>query len=287
MYIMGNFYQEIEIPQKPLYIHQQKSTSNEVIPLHSHTFYEIIYCINGNIQYILDGRRFLILPGDILLIPPGKSHRPLFPKQLTSPYERIIIFIDADFWNDLCEKEPALNFSFEQCKKRDNYLLRTNPATANGLYAGFKNILDEIEKKRFGSEVTVPLSVILLMLHISRTYYYLDAASPEAENDSFVDNIIYYIDTNLDKKISLELLADQFLVSKSTVSRLFKQKLDVSFYRCVIQRRLISAKNYILSGVPIHDVWEKCGFSDYSAFYKAFKKEYGISPREFKKMNSK
>lgn len=285
--MMGNFYQKFEMPQKPFFVHRQANNKAEVIELHSHTFYEIIYCISGNMQYILDGKRFQILPGDVLLIPPGKSHRPLFPKEFDTPYERIIIFIDYEFWKDISSKYPNINFSFEQCKKRDNYLLRTSTATSNGLYAGFKNALDEAQSDRFGNEVTVPFSVILLMLHISRTYYYLDIASPEAENDSFIDNIIYYIDANLDKKISLDSFACQFLVSKSTVSRLFKQKLDVPFYKFVLQRRLIAAKNYILSGEPLNKVWEKCGFSDYSSFYKAFKKEYGISPKEFKNLNIK
>ena len=56
--------------------------------------------------------------------------------------------------------------------------------------------------------------------------------------------------------------------------------MGVSFYRCVTQRRLIAAKTHIWDGEPLDLVSQKVGFSDYSTFYRAFKREYGVSPRE-------
>ena len=71
-------------------------------------------------------------------------------------------------------------------------------------------------------------------------------------------------------------------VSSSTVSHLFKQRLGVSFYRYVTQRRLIAAKNLIQKGVLMENVAAKTGFADYSGFYRAFRKEYGVSPRQYR-----
>ena len=72
-------------------------------------------------------------------------------------------------------------------------------------------------------------------------------------------------------------------MSQSTISQTFKNKLGVSFYRCVTQRRLIAAKSLIIEGAPMESVSQKVGFSDYSSFYRAFKQEFGISPRQFRK----
>ena len=65
-----------------------------------------------------------------------------------------------------------------------------------------------------------------------------------------------------------------------------RKKMGISFYRCVTQRRLISAKKLIESGMSLESTAELVGFSDYSSFFRAFKQEYGISPRQYKKMQN-
>ena len=71
----------------------------------------------------------------------------------------------------------------------------------------------------------------------------------------------------------------------STVSHLFRQKLGVSFYRYVTQRRLIAAKTLIEQGQPLEAVASQTGFLDYSGFYRAFKQEFCISPRQYRKLS--
>ena len=91
-----------------------------------------------------------------------------------------------------------------------------------------------------------------------------------------------YIEQHLSEKISLNDVSRHFYVSESTISQLFRKKMGVSFYRCVTQRRLISAKNLILQDVLLEDVALQTGFSDYSTFYRAFRGEFGISPRQYR-----
>ena len=62
--------------------------------------------------------------------------------------------------------------------------------------------------------------------------------------------------------------------------------MGVSFYHCVTQRRLIAAKSLIERGTNLEVVSHQVGFADYSTFYRAFKKEYGISPRQYRKLQA-
>ena len=103
----------------------------------------------------------------------------------------------------------------------------------------------------------------------------------QAEKPELLDRITTYIETNYSRQITVAGLGRQFFVSSSTVSHLFQQRLGVSVYRYITQRRLISAKNLIGQKLPLEEVSRRVGFSDYSTFYRAFKQEYGISPRQF------
>ena len=89
----GNFYQEIEMDDPLVQTQEDISTTEDVVGLHSHVYYEIIFIRSGNLQYLIGTRRYRIQRGDILLIAPGVSHRPLFLERLQEKYARIVIWV--------------------------------------------------------------------------------------------------------------------------------------------------------------------------------------------------
>ena len=70
-------------------------------------------------------------------------------------------------------------------------------------------------------------------------------------------------------------------VSKYHLSHAFSGEVGISVYRYIMLRRLLLARQLLMAGESAGQVCRACGFSDYTAFYRAFKSEYGISPREF------
>ena len=93
-----------------------------------------------------------------------------------------------------------------------------------------------------------------------------------------------YIEENLDGDLSLENLAKQFYVSKYHIAHVFKDSTGLSIHQYITKKRLSACRDAILGDVGISEVYPMFGFGDYSSFYRAFKKEYGISPKEFKDM---
>lgn len=60
--------------------------------------------------------------------------------------------------------------------------------------------------------------------------------------------------------------------------------MGISFHQCLTQRRLIAAKALIQEGTLLETVGQDVGFADYSTFYRAFRKAYSISPRQYRRL---
>ena len=93
-----------------------------------------------------------------------------------------------------------------------------------------------------------------------------------------VNNITAYIDKNLNEDLTLDFLAEKFNISKFYFSHIFKEHTGLSVFKYIKLKRLALAKEYYESGLTLTEAATKSGFSDYTAFYKMYKAEYGVSP---------
>ena len=275
-----NLYQELEMSSRFVDTHRDVSHSNDTVLLHSHTFYEIILCRNTcGVEYLVGSERYQIQKGDIILVPPFISHRPLLPDTLPEPYTRDVVWISTEFVDTISQLFPHSNRT-----GTGSSFLRTAGTKWEYICDLIHSGVQEAEQHSPGWEMIVFGNTISLMTHLKRAF--LDEATPPipAETPGLLDRAMAYIEENLSQRITIEEAARHLYISESTLSQTFRKKMGVSFYRCVTQRRLISAKALILENVPLEQAGEQVGFSDYSGFYRAFKQEYGISPRQFRKL---
>jgi len=278
-YDPGSFYQELEMNSSYVDTHQDMSYSNGSVSLHSHTFYELLYCRSSdNVEYLVGSNRYRLQRGDIIMVPPGVSHRPLLPEKMKEPYVRDVLWISTEFAQTLSRMFPESSVAY-----RDHSTpIRTAGTRWETIGKLFRAGVKEAETAAPGWELAVIGNTLMILSQLKRAYMERSAGMLKTEKRELLDEITAHIETNYHMHLTLGDLARQFYVSESTVSHLFKQKMGVSLYHYVTQRRLIAAKNLILEGAPLEAVAEQIGFSDYSSFYRAFKGEYGISPKQFR-----
>lgn len=274
----NRFYQELEMTSRYVDTHQDISTSNSQVNLHSHTFYEILCCQNTcDVEYLVGAERYRLQKGDVVIIPPGTSHRPLLPEHMAEPYRRDVMWLSQEFASSM----PHL---LTDDMAKNPHLLRIAGTQWEFISDLFRNGVREFEQQRLGWEEAVMGNSIQILVYISRAMNDRTASTLRVEQPELLDRVMVYVEEHLAQKITLADVAKHFWVSQSTISQTFRNKMGVSFYRCVTQRRLIAAKALIMQGIPLEHVNERVGFTDYSTFYRAFKQEFGVSPRQYRKM---
>ena len=277
----GGVYQELEMTSRYVDTHQDISFSNSAMNLHSHTFIEILAVrSSGGAEYLVGAERYRLQRGDIIIVPPGDSHRPLLPESLTEPYKRDVLWVSTEFMKGLIQNFPEDGLLLNT----DSRLLRT----AGTKWAYLTDIIHrgvrEAEGRKQGWEMAVVANTVQLMVHFHRAIADKAANTMKAEKKELMDNVLGYVEKHYAEKLTLSDIAGRFYVSESTISQTFRKKMGVSFYHWVTQRRLIAAKLLIEEGKLLEEVAETVGFTDYSSFFRAFKQEFGISPRQYRKM---
>lgn len=277
----GQLYQELEMESRYVDTHRDVSWNNSGVQLHSHSFYEMIYCRSAcQVEYLVGSQRYRLQQGDIVVVPPGVSHCPMLPEKLTEPYRRYVLWISPEFIETMTDM-----FSYEDDRlKMHTNLIRTAGTSWEFLGEMFRRGVREREKAIAGWEAAVAANTLQLLVQIQRALTDSRVKPLQAEKPDLLDRVMGYVESNLGSRITLAETARQFYVSESTVSQLFRKKMGVSFHQCVTQRRLIAAKLMIGENIPMEEVCAKVGFSDYSSFYRAFRQEYGVSPRQYRKL---
>ena len=101
-----------------------------------------------------------------------------------------------------------------------------------------------------------------------------------------VDDILSYINQNISSPLTLSELSKEFFLSESYICRIFKSATGTTINKYITARRISIAKSLLSDGVSVMTAYEKSGFTDYSAFFKAFTKAVGISPKKYARYSS-
>lgn len=245
-----------------------------------HKFYEILFFLSGNVTYVINDKICNINCGDVLIIDMNAVHYPKMKKD--AKLNRIALNLDPEYVEQLSTEITDLSYCFKQ-NRMTIHRANCKPEEYKQLITLFENLLNIQTKNYFASDVLGDAFVIQLLVLINKMFYDLDGknANTMPEQASIVNQIEYYISQRFNEDITLDIFEEQFYLSKFHICRKFKDAKGISIHAFLTEKRLDHAISLLNLGMPIHDIYSECGFNDYSNFYRAFTKKFGVGPKEY------
>lgn len=250
--------------------------------LHSHDVFELFILEKGECEYFCEGKTYSLKPGDVMVIPPHTIHRAL--TRDFNQYERLLINITPhlllDFQYSSCTLQEKMTFQ----KTNGNYMYRLDSKSFQQMVSLLNDIIKKVEEGKSSYSFT------LQSLLFQALTFIFDSSSKQSVSlnnslDERLAAILEFIETYLtDQQLSLDFVSASFHMNKYYFSHYFKKKMNLPFYRYVSLKRLSLALDMIKQNqLPMEQIAVKCGFQDYSNFYRLFKKEYMVSPKNLQK----
>lgn len=241
---------------------------NNTYPEHIHEHVEILYVIEGEIEVVINDKQYIMTKGDVYIVFPNIRHSIITREKSKTHIIIASALYYRDYNSELKSYEPLIP-------------ILPNKAYPNEIVYVIKKILQHKDNIRIiKGYVNVLIGLLLDELELVKR-----GSNIEIENDVFI-KALNYIDSNFTKNITLMDMSKELGVNKYYLSHIFSQNLNCNFRGYVNRRRVELAKHMLIdSEKSITEIGFLCGYETARTFYRAFKKETNLTPKEYKRNN--
>jgi len=234
--------------------------------LHSHDICELSFLKKGDLSYIAEGKNYRIGKNCLFISRPSQIHCIKLPGK--RDYERYTVLFDerklhSDIYNRIPRDITYINFDgntliSDLFKKMDYYC---------------QNFEGDILEK--------------LLLHLTEEILcHVLLASSESSQDNVytvnptINTVLQYIENNLTTPLTVRSICERFYITKSHLHQLFLKHLGTSPKKYIVSKKMLMAQRELRTGAKPTDVYLNCGFTDYTTFFRDYKKYFGHAPSE-------
>ena len=252
-----------------------RSEQGETVDYHYHEFCKLLLLVSGKGNYVVDGQRYRLQPGDAVLIGSRSVHRPEL--EAGTAYERIIIYIAPEFLEKASTEDCNLTEIFSA---RRGPILRMKESRRRRVFTMAAELEEELSTDAYGREILSSSALLRLLVELGRSLRQTDSQKPEPvmPNNPRVLEIMRYIEEHLAEDLDIDDLAEIFYISKYHMMRLFHREVGTTIHAYLSQRRLLHARELIGKGMGATEACYRSGFRSYSSFTRAYSKYFGTTP---------
>ncbi len=253
------------------------------IPAHTHNYYEIYIFLNGFVKVAVEDKIYEMKYGDVLLIPPYTIHQllPAVP-DTNFEYRRIYMYFTEPCLSSFDFNGHSLLLPIQQAAKNRQYLFHIGEDDFHSIYQAMFLLFRSKKTDYYGKEMLNRSRIIEIITLLNKYILMSDKPHQTTHITPVIDEVFTYINHHYNEPLTLDSLANRFFLNKSTLSKMFKKQLMLTVHEYITMKRINTAKLLIEEGAYPSKVYLDVGFSDYSTFYRAFKKLEQISPEQFR-----
>ena len=248
--------------------------------LHDHDVIEIMLILDGDVGVAVKGERYELPRGCMVLIPPKLVHQTIVPEG-TKRYERMVLHIFPEYVKLITKGLPATTYRFQFTDKVN--IFDYSPETFWMFRTLFERAYYAITQDKEYQRLVIPSLVVELFVEME--HILLDRVTPPIPaTNNLVTTGVDYIDEHFaEPGLTVEQIRESVYVSQGYLSRVFKSFTGSSVYNFLTYKRLIRAKELLVSGETVLDACLSSGFTDYTSFLKTFKKAFHMTPTQYRK----
>ena len=255
-------------------------------PEHRHNYVEIVLMCQGHLTHIIDRtNRVELEEGDLLFLNQFSSHE-ILPAGMDDIAVNFMVLPEFfDTAQEMLDKGNVISQFLLSAMRREG---------GEGQYLHFKaapllpvqnlaeNMIWSLLKRQPDRRRTNQFTMGLLFLELVNHGETLEAGGPSGGRDQAVMEALAYIQSNY-RTASLTALANQMNLPDYALSKLIKTETGSTFKELLQQKRLHQAARLIReTDLPVSDVITLVGYDNTSYFYRVFREEFGLTPREYR-----
>ena len=265
------------------YITQIKAPT-QALELHSHNYFQIYYILSGRVIHHLESTSATLVNGDVFILPPNIPHY-------------IEASQDVNFYA-MSFKEGYFNRTDHSNKLIYDFLYYLKSATLENIHPKISLSYDDstfalsvVERIMYefsshnNSKAELIKGCVSVLLSLLAGIYFEEKADVlnTTLNKNAISHCVEYINNHFDDDITLVEMAKLSTMSKTRFCAMFYEFTGDTFNNYLNNVRIKKAKEYISKGEKISVVSSLCGYSNFSTFYRNFKKYMNLSPVEYQK----
>lgn len=255
-----------------------------MVTRHFHDTYELYYLVEGERYYFIDKETYLVKQGDVVLVKPNQIHKTSLAEH--SYHNRMLLQIRSDMLDPFLRSNGL--HTLEELYNACDSIIQMKEEDQKTIELLMVQIREEMEKKQKHYELMVRMKLAELLVVLSRyrakEAFYQESQKVQTVKHQKVHEVADYLLSHPETEESLEELAARFYISKSYLSRIFKEVTSFTVNEYININRVKKAQSLLIhSEYSVTEIAGMLGFESITYFERVFRKYADSAPLKYRK----